>query len=259
MACLSFIKLADKHDARQLHMSFEQPEILYQDDFFIAVNKPAGLAVHRSPMTRDQKRFLVPVVRDMIGKRVYPVHRLDRPTGGVILLAFSSEATRLMAENFGAQAVRKTYLAVVRGYTAAADVIDYPLTKSTDDLGRRKERRSAVTRYRRLATAELPHPVGRYPTARYSLVEARPVTGRQHQIRRHMNHISHPILGDRKYGDNQHNRFFNQRYNCRRLLLAATELQFVHPYSQTPVRIRARIDPVFSQVLQDLGWQEQPV
>ena len=119
----------------------EEIEILYRDENYIAVNKPAGLAVHRSRMTRDQRRFLVPVVRDMVGRHVYPVHRLDRPTGGVILLAFDSEATRMMSERFVAGEVSKTYLAVVRGYTAKDARIDHPLTKSTDEIGRKKEKK----------------------------------------------------------------------------------------------------------------------
>ena len=235
-------------------MNPEEIEILYRDENYIAVNKPAGLAVHRSRMTRDQRHFLVPVVRDLVGRLVYPVHRLDRPTGGVILLAFDSEATRLMSKRFVAGEVSKTYLAVVRGYTAEEDRIDHPLTKSTDDIGRKKEKRSAVTDYRRLATVELPFAVGRYPTARYSFVQAQPQTGRQHQIRRHLNHISHPIVGDRKYGDNRHNRFFSEHFECRRLLLAAIELMFTHPYTAETVQINAPPDSNFQTMIQKLGW-----
>jgi tRNA pseudouridine65 synthase len=237
-------------------MNIEEPQILYQDPYYIAVNKPAGLAVHRSPMTRDQKRFLVQVLRTMTGKKVYPVHRLDRPTGGVILLAFDSGATRRMAESFNQHGVNKVYMAIVRGYTPGEDTIDHPLTKSTDAIGRLKERRTAVTRYRRLATTELPIAVGRYETARYSLLRVWPVTGRQHQIRRHLNHISHPIVGDRKYGDNHHNRFFTQHFNCRRLLLFATDLGFVHPYSGQTIQISAGPDRQIRDLIQTLGWQD---
>jgi len=235
-------------------MSRKEPEILFRDDYYIAVNKPAGLAVHHSQVTRDQKRFLVPVLRNMIGQHVYPVHRLDRPTGGVMLLAFNSEATRLMSDRFIAGAVKKTYLAVVRGYTAEAEKIEHPLTKSTDEIGRNKAKRPAVTDYRRLATTELPNAVGRYATARYSLIQAQPATGRQHQIRRHFNHISHPIIGDRKYGDNKHNRFFSEHFGCRRLLLSAIELVFTHPYTAAPVRITASPDPVCTAMIENLGW-----
>jgi tRNA pseudouridine65 synthase len=128
------------------------------------------------------------------------------------------------------------------------------LTKSTDEIGRRKDKRSAVTDFRRLAIAELPFPVGRYVTARYSFVQARPHTGRQHQIRRHFNHISHPIIGDRKYGDNQHNRFFSDHFECNRLLLAAIALEFTHPYTEKPIRIEAPLDSKFSTMVEKLGW-----
>lgn len=237
-------------------MNPEEIEILYRDENYLAVNKPAGLAVHRSRMTRDQRRFLVPLVRDMVGRHVFPVHRLDRPTGGVMLLAFDSEATRLMSERFVAGEVSKTYLAVVRGYTAEEDRIDHPLTKSTDEVGRKKEKRSAITDYRRLATTELPFAVGRYPTARYSLVQAHPHTGRQHQIRRHLNHISHPIVGDRKYGDNRHNRFFSEHFESNRLLLAAIKLVFTHPYTEETIRINAPPDSNFQTMIQKLGWAQ---
>lgn len=235
-------------------MSREEPEILYRDDYYVAVNKPAGLAVHRSPLTRDQKRFLVPVVRQMVGKHVYPVHRLDRPTVGAILLAFNSEATRLMSDRFMAGEVKKTYLAIVRGYTAKEEKIDHALTKGTDEIGRNKARRPAVTDYRRLAKTELPYAIGRYATARYSLIQAQPVTGRQHQIRRHLNHIAHPIIGDRRYGDNQHNRFFSDHFECNRLLLAAIALEFTHPYTEKPIRIEAPLDSKFSTMVEKLGW-----
>ena len=235
-------------------MNIEPLEILYRDKYYIAVNKPAGLAVHRSPLTHDQKRFLVPIVRNMIGQHVYPVHRLDRPTGGVILLAFHPEATRLMSDRFVAGKIKKTYLTVVRGHAAEEGRIDHPLTKSTDEIGRKKDKRSAVTDFRRLAIAELPFPVGRYATARYSFVQARPHTGRQHQIRRHFNHISHPIIGDRKYGDNKHNRFFSEHFGCHRLLLSAIGLVFTHPYTEAPVRITASPDPVFTAMIEKLGW-----
>ena len=240
-------------------MKTEAPQILYQDPHYIAVNKPAGLAVHRSRMVRDQKRFLVQELRTMTGKKVYPVHRLDRPTAGVILLAFDSEATRRMAESFNQHGIDKVYTAIVRGYAPESGTIDHPLTKSTDPIGRRKQKRTAVTRYRRLATTELPFAVGRYATARYSLLRLRPVTGRQHQIRRHLNHISHPVVGDRKYGDNHHNRFFSRHFTCSRLLLFATELGFVHPYSGQRIRIRAGLDRQFKDMIQELGWQAYAV
>ena len=235
-------------------------DILYQDDHLIAVNKPAGLLVHRSKIDRQETRFALQMIRDQVGRRVYPVHRLDKPTSGVLVFAFSPEMARLLTEAFARRAVTKTYLAVVRGYIDAHGVIDYPLKerfdKTTDARARRdKPAQPAVTVYRRLAQVEVPVAVGRYPTSRYSLVEARPETGRMHQIRRHMKHIFHPIIGDGKHGEGRHNRFFSTRYGSNRLLLAATELSFTHPFSQKALRLVAPLDGPFTAVIDQLGWR----
>ena len=238
----------------------EPLDILYQDAHFIAVNKPAGLLVHRSKIDRHETRFAVQTVRDQVGRHVFPVHRLDKPTSGVLVFGFSSEAARALAEAFAQREVIKTYLAVVRGYVEAQGVIDYPLKeqfdKKTDAQARRdKPAQPALTAYRRLAQVEVPVAVGRYPTSRYALVEARPETGRMHQIRRHMKHIFHPVIGDGKHGEGRHNRFFSTRYGCSRLLLAATEMSFVHPYSEAAMTIVAPLDDAFTAVLDQLGWR----
>ncbi|MCW8904143.1 pseudouridine synthase, partial [Sedimenticola sp.] len=160
--------------------------ILYRDEHYIAVDKPAGLLVHRTRISEDT-RFVLQTLRDQIGRRVYPVHRLDRPTSGVLVFGLDSDAARRLVQLFEQRQVRKRYLAVVRGYTAESDVIDYPLREEGH-----KAPQAAVTGYRRLATVELPIAVGRYASARYSLLEVRPETGRMHQIRKHMKHIFHP-------------------------------------------------------------------
>ena len=235
-------------------------DILYQDPHLIAVNKPAGLLVHRSKIDRHETRFALQTVRDQVGRHVYPVHRLDKPTSGVLVFAFTPEAARLLTEAFARRDVTKTYLAVVRGYVEAHGIIDYPLKeqfdKTTDARARPdKPAQPAVTAYRRLAQVEVPVAVGRYPTSRYSLVEARPETGRMHQIRRHMKHIFHPVIGDGKHGEGRHNRFFSTRYGSNRLLLAATELSFTHPYNQTALTLIAPLDATFTAVIDQLGWR----
>ncbi len=239
----------------------EPLDILYQDDHFIAVNKPAGLLVHRSKIDRHETRFAMQTVRDQVGRHVFPVHRLDKPTSGVLVFGFSSEAARRLAEVFAQRAVVKTYLAVVRGYVDAQGVIDYPLKepfdKKTDARVRRdKPAQPALTAYRRLAQVEVPYAVGRYPTSRYSLVEARPETGRMHQIRRHFKHIFHPVIGDGKHGEGRHNRFFSTRYGCSRLLLAATEVSLNHPYSEAALTIVAPLDDAFIAVIDQLRWRD---
>lgn len=239
----------------------EKLEILYRDEHLVAVNKPSGLLVHRSEIDRRETRFALQLVRDQLGQWVYPVHRLDRPTSGVLLLALDPEAARRLGEAFAAGAVEKTYLAVVRGVPPEAGIIDYPLTEELDRHSDRLARpdkgpQPAVTEFRRLATVELSCPVGRYPTSRYSLVEARPRTGRKHQLRRHFKHLFHPLIGDTKHGEGRHNRFFRDTYACHRLLLAAVEIALPHPMSGQPLRISAPLEDSFAALIERLGWKE---
>ena len=235
------------------------PVLLYRDDDFVVVHKPAGLLVHRSPIDRRETRFALQLVRDLVGRRVYPVHRLDKPTSGILAFGLSSDAARRLAEAFAAGTVSKTYLAVVRGVAPDAGLIDHPLVEELDRYGDPlaepdKGPQPAVTAFRRLATVELPFAVGRYPTSRYSLVEANPKTGRRHQLRRHFKHLLHPIIGDTKYGEGRHNRFFREQYGCQRLLLAAVELSFVQPFSGEALRIAAPPQEDFREVIEGLGW-----
>jgi tRNA pseudouridine65 synthase len=239
----------------------EKLEILYRSEDLVAVNKPFGLLVHRSEIDRRETRFALQLVRDQLGQWVYPVHRLDRPTSGVLLLGLNPEAARCLGEAFAAGAVEKTYLAVVRGVTPEEGIIDYPLTEELDRCSDRLARsdkapQPAVTAYRRLATVELPCPVGRYATSRYSLIEARPHTGRKHQLRRHFKHLFHPLIGDTKHGEGRHNRFFRDTYDCRRLLLAAVEITLPHPVTSQPLRISAPLEESFAAVVEKLGWKE---
>jgi len=242
-------------------LSAEQLEIIYQDEHLVAVNKPSGLLVHRSMIDKHETRFALQLVRNQIGKRVYPVHRLDKPTSGVLLFALDSETARLLGEQFTADVVQKQYLAVVRGYSAEHELIDYPLKVQLDKMSdaladQDKQAQPAVTEYRRLATAELPFPVGRYQTARYSLLQLMPKTGRKHQLRRHMKHIFHPIVGDTSHGDGRQNQFFRQQFDCHRLLLAATVMSFMHPHTAVKVELRASLDAVFEKIIDELGWRE---
>ena len=194
-------------------------DILYRDDFLVAINKPAGLLVHRSDIDRHETRFAVQLLRDQIGQRVHPLHRLDKGTSGVLLFALDSASAREVGGQFERNEIGKRYLAIVRGWPPEAGVIDHALSRQFDDYGRKfsadspTEALPAVTEYRRLATVELPDAVDRYPTARYALVELLPKTGRQHQLRRHLKHIAHPIIGDATWGKGIHNRFLQQRFD----------------------------------------------
>ena len=235
--------------------------ILFQDNCLAAINKPSGLLVHRSMIDRHETRFALQLVRDQIGQRVYPVHRLDKPTSGVLLFALSSDIARTVSEQFSAGRVSKTYLTIVRGYTPEKGTIDYPLKEKLDKMTDRKARQDkpaqpAVTDYRTLASVELPLQIDRYPCSRYALVEASPRTGRKHQIRRHMKHIAHPIIGDAKHGKGNHNRYFAQHFGADRLLLACTRMSLQHPVSGEPLTLNAPLDDVFLSLINRFGWDQ---
>ncbi len=237
-------------------------KILYHDSCLIAIDKPSGLLVHRSMIDKHETRFALQMLRDQIGQRVYPVHRLDKPTSGVLLFTLDEESARRMGEQFETNAVHKEYLAIVRGYTAEHETIDYALREQPDkltDARARKEQpaKLAVTEYRRLATLEIPVPDGRHSTSRYSLLSVRPHSGRKHQIRRHMKHIFHPIIGDTTHGDGRHNRRFQEQYHCKRLLLSAREMRFTHPETGEQVRICAPLEGDFQRVLEVFEWVEK--
>ncbi|POA98305.1 pseudouridylate synthase [Chromobacterium sinusclupearum] len=233
--------------------------ILYRDDLLIAIHKPANLLVHRTMLDRHETRFAVQLLRDQIGQRVYPVHRLDKGTSGVLLFALDKDAGRELSWQFERQQVQKRYLAVVRGHPDAEGLIDHPLSRRPDDLewiGEKVETapQAAQTRYRTLATVELPIMVERYPSSRYALLELEPLTGRRHQLRRHLKHIAHPIIGDSTYGKGRHNRMFADELDCRRMLLACLEMELTHPVSGTPLRIACPLESGFSALIDRLGW-----
>lgn len=229
-------------------------EILYQDQFLVAINKPSGLLVHRSMIDRHETEFAVQITRDQIGQQVYPVHRLDKPTSGVLIFALDSATAKALNQQFTEHTIQKSYIAIVRGYTNDQDVIDYALKEELDkiadkDAQQDKPAQSAITHYQTLAKVELPYAVGRYPTSRYSLIRCEPKTGRKHQIRRHLKHIYHPIVGDTTHGDGKHNQFFRDQFNSHRLLLHAESLQFFHPQTDEKLSIRAQLDAGFRHVL----------
>jgi len=248
-------------DTPERSETIETLEIIYQDEYLVAVNKPAGLLVHRSMIDKHETRFALQMVRNQVGQHVYPVHRLDKPTSGVLLFALNPDIAKIMGEKFANRETDKTYLAVVRGYTEAEGVIDYALKEELDKKSDKKARQDkepqeAVTHYNRLATTELKVAVGRYETARYSLLHIKPETGRKHQLRRHLKHIFHPIVGDTTHGDGKHNQLFRDDLDCHRLLLAATSLSFDHPVNGNKVEIKAGLDASFSAIIDGFGWQK---
>ena len=229
--------------------------MLYKSEQLIAINKPSGLLVHRSALDRQEFNNALKILRNQTGQYLYPVHRLDKPTSGVLLFALSKTSAKALSFQFDEGTVKKVYLAVVRGYCAASGKIDHAVR---DRDAKNKKPADAITCYKTIATIELPHAVDRYPTTRYSLLEVQPRTGRRHQIRLHMKHISHPIAGDTNYGKTPHNRFFANHYQCQRLLLHAHTITIKEPGSADTTTITAPVeDDQFIRVLSDPAWQWQ--
>ena len=224
-------------------------EIIYQDAHIISINKPHGLLVHRSPIARNVEMFAVQMLRDQVGQHVHPVHRLDRKTGGVLLFALDKESSRQFQYQFAENKLQKTYHAIVRGYTSGEGEIDYPLRKENGNL------QEAFTAYRTLQRAELPVPMGKHQTSRYSLLEIYPKTGRMHQIRKHMAHIMHPIIGDRPHGCNKQNRLFKERWQMDTMLLHASKLEVAHPHTNEKLCLKAPLHDEFCRMMQLMGFQ----
>ena len=296
---MSNIDKATLESAINADIEPEKPvlNILYQDEFMVAVDKPAGLFVHRSYMDRDEIYFALQLVRDQIGQYVYPVHRLDRPTSGVLLFALTKDVATKLSEAFAnkssqviigknAEAINtqekklskdeeqrtsssdddcdlamvKTYYALSRGHLAVPEgLIKHSLKEKLDKLGDKnvspdKPAQSAQSYYQVKQQASLPIRVGKFDSVRYSLIQVRPITGRRHQIRRHLAHLRHPIIGDINYGDNKQNPFFIEHFGFKRLMLIAKSLEFNHPISNERIKISAPFDKQWQQVFDALQW-----
>jgi tRNA pseudouridine65 synthase len=235
--------------------------ILYRDGALVAVSKPPGLLVHRTMIDRRETRFALQLVRDTIGQRVWPVHRLDKGASGVLLFALSEQAASALGSLFESGGVDKRYVALVRGWPPAEGRIDHPLTRQVDEAESPTrspdalEAQPATTDYVRLGTVEVEHGVDRFPAGRYALVELAPRSGRRHQLRRHLKHIAHPIIGDATYGKGPHNRFVAERLGLQRMWLHAASLELAHPASGVRLAIAAPLGPEW-QALAVLGrWQ----
>jgi tRNA pseudouridine65 synthase len=226
--------------------------ILYRDAHLLALHKPAGLLVHRSPISRDSE-FLLQRLRDQIGQRVYPVHRLDRATSGLILFGLSPEAAQRLVSLFEQRQVEKSYLALCRGWLADSGQIDHPLR---DEEGN-NQLQAAQTQYRCLRRVELPVAVDRYASSRYSLAQISPHTGRRQQIRKHFKHISHHLIGDTSHGNGRHNRFFRETYGINRLLLTSWRLALIHPYTGERLRLQTPLEEEWLRLFAAFGWERQ--
>jgi tRNA pseudouridine65 synthase len=223
-------------------------DILFRDEYLIAINKPHGLIVHRSSIAADAEEFALQLLRNQLGLKVNPVHRIDRKTGGVLLFAFDKQTEIAMQKQFADNLVKKKYMAIVRGHTPDNEDIDYPLRKENGTL------QEAFTSYSTLKRAELDVIFGKHLTSRYSLVEATPATGRMHQLRKHFSHVFHPIIGDRTHGCNKQNKLFKEKWEMETMLLHAASLTFAHPVTQNRIIIEAPLQPEFLRVMELMGW-----
>ncbi|MCG8581104.1 MAG: pseudouridine synthase [Bacteroidales bacterium] len=223
-------------------------EIIYQDQYMVAINKPHGLLVHRSSIAADAEEFALQMVRDQIGKTVYPVHRLDRKTSGILVFALNSRVAAKLKTILEDTVTQKNYIAIVRGFFPDSIELDYALT---NDRGKTQD---AITQFKTIKRSELPIPFGKFSTSRYSLIEAWPKTGRMHQIRKHLNHLRHPIIGDRPHGCNKQNRLFKERWNMTTMLLHARQLNLLHPVTKEPLILKAKPFEEFDRMLHDLGF-----
>ena len=214
-------------------------KILYLDDYLAIVHKPAGWLVHRTPLDKGETRFVLQALRDQIGQHVWPVHRLDKGTSGVLVFALSAEVARTLGQAFETgEGLHKTYRAIVRGWPLPEGLIDHALKRMPDDMrSEREEVQPAQTRYATLRRGELPIAQGQFPSLRWAEVQLQPLTGRRHQLRRHMKHIAHPIIGDATHGKGPLNRAVAERLGLQRLWLHAQSLAFNHPVSEQGLQL----------------------
>ena len=226
-------------------------EILFQDEHLVAINKPHGLLVHRTKIADDTEEFALQLLRDQLNQTVFPAHRLDRKTSGILLFSLSKEMDQLIQNEFYTQKVSKKYLAILRGFSPEELTIDYDLTKENGTV------QNAITHFKTLQHVEIPYPQGKFESARFSLIEARPETGRFHQLRKHFAHIMHPIIGDRPHGCNKQNKWWKETFEMEKMMLHASGLEFTHPITKELISIKANPQAEFIRVCEILTLEEK--
>jgi len=227
-------------------------EIIFEDEYLIAVNKPNKLLVHKTSIDRYETQNAQDILGLQLGKRVFPLHRLDKATSGILLFSKDQNYNKKLHEIFVNDSTEKEYLAVCRGYTPSHGTIDKAIKNPEDPNSIPK---SASTSYLRLGTAELPIPVSRYQSCRYSLVQVQPHTGRMHQIRMHFAHLRHYIIGDSKHGERHHNKIFKEQHGLSNMFLHARRLAFIHPLTSEYFELTASVDESWNKCAEILGWE----
>jgi len=237
-------------------------KLLFEDAHLLIVDKPAGLMMHPSWLDKHETDFAQARAEAHAGQKLHTLHRLDRPTSGILLFGKHPEVARRMMTSFQRHEIDKYYLCIARGWTPEKGRIDKALKEEVDAKGDRrikadKPAQEAITRFVRLGTTGIPIPVGPYDSARYSLVLARPITGRLHQIRKHFRKTYHHLIGDTRYGDGRHNAMVAAHFGWQQLALRCVATDLVHPMTGQPLRLRAGLTPAWQQLCEQWGWQTQ--
>jgi tRNA pseudouridine65 synthase len=230
--------------------------IIFEDEHLVLIDKPAGLLVHRTRQAYGEEENALTRLRDQICHWVSPVHRLDRATSGILLFAKNEEILPLLKAMFREREIQKNYLTIVRGIPSEKEaLINHPLRSE-----RSNKLQEAQTRYKVIAEAEIPfNSTGRYPTSRYSLLEMDLLTGRTHQIRRHLAHVRHYIVGDKKHGDNKQNLFFETQFALKNLLLHSWKVSFIHPVYKVPISFTCPPPLHFKRIMLELNWNPKEI
>lgn len=224
--------------------------VLYADAQIAVVNKPAGVMAHDSKLARGETDFVADRLRVQFGKPVFLIHRLDRATSGCLLVAFDRDSASTLGKVLMSREMEKDYLAVCRGWPEPDFIVDHAI----DGGPGKPEKKPALTRFVRLATGELPLPSGDFETSRYALLRCQPETGRFRQIRRHLKHAFHHLVGDTSHGDGRHNRHFRM-HGVHRMLLHAVRLSFPHPSTGERIDVVAPLDTEFLKAYALFGWE----
>ncbi|MDX6745934.1 pseudouridine synthase [Polaribacter sp. PL03] len=227
-------------------------QVVFEDEYLLCVSKPNNMLVHHAHHSRNvaDETSLLQLIQEEKGIKAYPIHRLDRKTSGIILLAKDTSYVSKFQELFTNNEIEKTYYGVVRGFSPEAKTIDSPVKGR--DANVHKE---ALTYLKTLAQVTLDVPVKPYDSSRYSLVEMKPKTGRMHQLRVHTNKISHPLIGDAKYGDKNHDVMFDENFGWKNMFLHAGKLEFKHPFSEEELVLKANFPEDWISLFKEFSWK----
>lgn len=231
-------------------------KLIFEDEHLLAFSKPSGMLVHSTKLDKYETHNAADILRDKLGFRIFPLHRLDKGTSGLLLFAKRLEGAKTLHEIFEKESTKKEYLCICRGWTPENETIDYAIRNPDKP---KAEPKKAITSYKRLNISEVDWPVSRYASTRLSLIAAYPKTGRTHQIRMHFAHIRHYIAGDGRHGERHINRLFEEKFGMRRLLLHSHRIEFVHPYTNQTIRLNDAPDQTWNKILQKTGLLNEQI